>query len=188
MSTASKTTSLQAYNMVLFRNAVHPEFFQIEGRRPVRYNGYEFEVWISRGGHVLRFEYAGTCMSEVVTESLEGMPDRGHVATLPCAGEKDHECEFGDKVIYMTSMQTETLSDHLYLGTYNELMDHARACDGLLSVWTDAGGKPNMSMVDLQRYNDQMHVQAYHLRSDCGLVLRTQSIMQVKEPVAIRKA
>ena len=39
----------------------------------------------------------------------------------------------------------------------------------------------NLSLVDVQRYRDEVHSQGYHLRSDCGLVLRTQSIFQVKE-------
>ena len=84
-------------------------------------------------------------------------------------------------------MQTEVLTDHLYLGTYNEMLEHGRACDGLLSVWTDgtassAGGpgKPNLSLIDTQRFADSVHVQGYHLRSDCGLVLRTQTIFELR--------
>lgn len=31
----------------------------------------------------------------------------------------------------------------------------------------------------MQRYRSEIHIQGYHLRSDCGLVLRTQSMFQV---------
>ena len=82
----------------------------------------------------------------------------------------------------MTSMQTELLTDHLYLGTYNEMMEHGRKFDGLMSVWSERElAHPNLSLVDMQRFADQIHVQSYHLRSDCGLVLRTQTIFQVKQ-------
>ena len=54
----------------------------------------------------------------------------------------------------------------------------------MLSVWNDEQGRHNLSMIDTQRYNDQVHVQAYHCRSDCSLVLRTQSIFQVKNAKA----
>ena len=181
MSFASRTTSLQAYNMLLYRNAIHPEFFPISGRRRISHGEYEFEAWIHRGGHVLRFEFDGACVTEVVVEQFDRLPERGLVTTLPCAGEKDHEAEFADVITYMTSMQTETLSDHLYLSTYNELLEHGRMCEGLLNVWTDELGRHNLSMLDMQRFSDQIHVQAYHCRSDCGLVLRTQSIFQIKE-------
>jgi len=180
MSLSSKTTSLQAYNLALYRGALHPEFFQIEGRSRIAHGEYEFEAWIFRGGHALRFEHQNLCLSEVVGEEIAHLPGRGHVTTLPCAGERDHDAEFADRLVYMTSMQTETLTDHLYLSTYNEMMDHGRMGDCLMSAWTDELGKPNLSLLDMQRYGDEVHVQAYHLRSDCGLVLRTQTIFQIK--------
>jgi len=179
MSLSSKTSTLQAYSLGLFRSAIHPEFFQIEGRTRITHGEYEFEAWIFRGGHALRFEHHGLCVTEVICENIDTLPDRGHVTTLPCAGEKDHESEFADRIVYMASMQTETLSDHLYLGTYNEMLEHGRMDGCLMSIWTD-GGKPNLSLLDLQRYGEEVHAQTYHLRSDCGLVLRSQSIFQVK--------
>ena len=181
MSVQPKVTSLQAYNMLLYRNALHPEFFGIEGRRRIEHGEYEFEAWIFRGGHALRFQHDGHCLSEIVTDDIDQLPERGLVATFPCAGEKDHDTTFGERLVYMTSMQTELLTDHLYLGTYNEMMEHGRKFDGLMSVWSEPElAHPNLSLVDMQRFADQVHVQSYHLRSDCGLVLRTQSIFQVK--------
>lgn len=181
MSITSKTSSLQAYHMVLYKAALHPEFFGIEGRKRIEHGPYEFEAWVFKGGHALRFENGNVCLSEIVTDHHEKLPERGHVATLPCAGEKDHEQEFNERVLYMTSMQTETLSDHLYLGTYNELYEHGLESGGLMTHWTDEQGRPNLSIVDMQRFNREVHVQGYHLRSDCALVLRTQTIYQVKK-------
>jgi hypothetical protein len=181
MSIPSKSSSLQAYNLLLYRNALHPEFFGIEGRTRVAHGPYELESWVYKGGHALRFELGDHCLSEIVTDQMETLPERGLVTAMPCAGERDHEQEFSDRIIYMTSMQTETLADHLYLSTYNELLEHGRTSGGLMSIWKDESGRPNMSLVDLQRYRGEVHGQGYHLRSDCGLVLRTQSIFQVKE-------
>ena len=180
MSISSKSTSLQAYTLQLFRNALHPEFFKIEGRRRLEHGGYEFEEWIYRGGHALRFEHNGLCLSEIVSDQVDHLPERGLVTTLPCAGEKDHEHEFAERLVYMTSMQTEMLSDHLYVSTYRELLDYGRECDGLLCIWKDDLDRPNLSLVDVQRYREEIHAQGYHLRSDCGLVLRTQSIFEIK--------
>ena len=182
MSFQPKVSSLQAYNMLLYRNALHPEFFGIEGRRRISHGDYEFEAWIFRGGHALRFHHDGLCLNEIVTDETESLPERGLTATFPCAGEKDHETTFGERLLYVTSMQTEVLSDHLYLGTYNEMLQHGRQFGGLMSMWTaENEGKTNLSLVDTQRFADSVHVQSYHLRSDCGLVLRTQTIFQIKE-------
>lgn len=181
MNFTNKSTSLQSYGMLIYRTALHPEFFKIEARKRIDQGAYDFEAWVFRGGHALRFQHQGICVSEVVTEDHDGLPERGLVASLPCAGERDHEADFADRITFMTSVQTETLSDHLYIGTYNEMLEHGRNSDALQVAWTDPEHRGNnMSLIDIQRYQDQMHVQAYHLRADCGLVLRTQTIFQTK--------
>ena len=148
MSFQSKVTSLQSYSMLLYRGALHPEFFGIEGRQRIEHGEYEFEAWIFRGGHALRFEHADLCLSEIISEDTDSLPERGQVGAFPCAGERDHESTFGDDVVYVNSMQTEILSDHLYLSTYNEMLEHGRQCEGLMSVWTgDDRGKPNLSLL-----------------------------------------
>jgi len=184
----SKASSLQNYHMLAFRKALHPEFFGIEGRQRVQHGDYETEAWIFRGGHSLRFTLNGFCMSEIVVEHIDQIPDRGLIAALPCAGERDFEEKVAENLVYMTTMQTETLSDHLYLGTYKEMMQHARENDSLFAAWTDAAGKPNLSLIDVQHFRHEVHVQGYHLRSDCGLVLRTQSMIQVVAPKAAKGA
>ncbi len=181
MSYSSKVSSLQSYNMCLYRTALHPEFFDIAGRNCIQHGEYEFDAWIFPGGHAVRYEYGGLCVSEVVSDDISQLPDRGLVTSLPCAGEKEYESEFSDQIIYMTSIQSETLTDHLFLSTYNELLDHAKSNQALLSIWGDQPEKPNLSMIDMQRFADQIHLQSFHLRSDCGLVLRTQSIFQIKK-------
>ena len=178
MSNPTKATSLQTYHMLVFRKALHPEFFGIEGRNRIRHEDYEAESWIFRGGHSLRFQHNGLCVVEVVLETIEQIPDRGLVATLPCAGEQ---------LVYMTTMQTETLSDHLYIGTYKEMLQHARESDSLVSMWTDEYGKPNLSVLDVQATRSELHLQGYHLRSDCGLVLRTQSMFQIVRDAEAKK-
>ena len=178
MSFAQRSTSLQAYHTMVFRAPLHPEFFNIEGREKGQQGQYEFESWLFAGGHVFRFEHDNVGITEVVTADPSSVPERGLVTALPCAGEKDYEADFADRISYVTSIQTETLSDHLYLGTYREMLEHGRMGEGLLKIW-DVSGQPNLSLIEHQRYADEVHIQGYHLRSDCLMVLRTQSIFQV---------
>jgi len=179
MNVGSRTTTLQTYSMLVYRKAVHPEFFGIAGRKHLEHNGSEFEGWIFRGGHAARLQIGQHCVCEVVIDQASHLPDRGLVTTLPCAGERDYEERFGNQILFMTTMQTETLSEHLYLGTYKEMVAHSRESDSISTAWTDEQGRPNLSLLDVQRYRDEIHIQGYHLRSDCGLVLRTQSMFQL---------
>ena len=179
MQVPEKMADQQTYSMALFRSAIHPEFFNIEERIEVCHNGYDFEAWLYRGGHVLRFEFDGTCVTEVVTPDTEVLPERGHITTMVCAGERDHEQEIGDRVTLITSMQMELLPDHLFGDSYIELVDFAKESRAKVVCYSD-GEDRGASIIDVQRYNDQLHTQSYHLHSKYGLVLRTQSIFELK--------
>ncbi len=77
MSLASRTTSLHTYNMLVYRTALHPEFFQIEGRRRITHGDYDFDTWIYRGGHVLRFEHDDLCATELVKNQPHNLHELG---------------------------------------------------------------------------------------------------------------
>jgi hypothetical protein len=180
----TKSSSPHAYAMLLYRRAVHPEFFGIEARRKVQHGDYEFEGWIFKGGHCIRFQYGAISFCEVVVDNPTSLPDRGLAGTLPCAGEHDHDEKITEEINYMTSIQSESLSDHLYLGTYKEMLQHGRDSDSLMVAWSEPNGKQNLSLIDLQRFRNELHVQSFHLRAASGLVLRTQSMVQLPEAAA----
>ena len=179
-----KSSSPHAYAMLLYRRAVHPEFFGIEARRKVQHGDYEFEGWIFKGGHCIRFQYGAISFCEVVVDNPTSLPDRGLAGTLPCAGEHDHDEKITEEINYMTSIQSESLSDHLYLGTYKEMLQHGRDSDSLMVAWSEPNGKQNLSLIDLQRFRNELHVQSFHLRAASGLVLRTLSMVQLPEATA----
>jgi hypothetical protein len=81
-------------------------------------------------------------------------------------------------VVYMTSVQAETLPESLYASTYRELIDFGRQNGALVHLWRDAKGQC-LSMIDMQRYTGQAHAQTYHLTALGGVVLRTQSIFEL---------
>jgi hypothetical protein len=178
---SSKGNTVQAYTMLVYRKALHPEFFGIQGRRRIETEDFEFESWIFDGGQVSRFQHEGVCVCEVVTDRFESLPERGLVANIMCTGERDYEDTFGENVRYMTAMQSETLSDHLYLSTYREMLEHARESkNSLLVLPSDSDARPTLSVVDIQRYRTEIHVQGFHLRGQSNLVLRTQSMFRLE--------
>lgn len=178
MSSPIKPNSLQAYQVVLYNRALHPELFTLKGRKVVRHGSYEFEVWAMPGAHLLRFEKAALCACELVTGDDGKLPQAGIVSAFLCAGERDFEHRFDkDKVVYMTTVQTETLSENLYVSTFDEMMEYARTTDSLTHRWTDDVGEC-LTLIDTQRYNREIHAQAYHLIAQGGIVIRTQTIFE----------
>lgn len=181
MNTPSKSSSLQAYRLILYRRALHPELFRVKNRTTVTYGGYEFEAWVMPGSHLMRFQHNGQCATELITDQEEGIPDRGIVAAIPCAGERDHEQAFGDKIRYCSTVQTETLPESLYKATHLELTQFAKEGNALIHQWQDEDGGNCASILDIQRFRKEIHAQAYHLLAQGGLVLRTQSIFEHDE-------
>ena len=180
MSQQAKTTSLQSYQSVLYNRALHPELFALKHRRVVRGPNFEFEAWLMNGGHLLRFEHKTMCASELVTDQEGALPDAGVVAASLCAGERDFEHAFPrDGVTYLTTIQTETLSENLYASTLDEMLRFASEVNGLCTVWEDGAGKC-LSLLDLQRYSKEMHAQAFHLQAQGGVVVRTQTIFEIE--------
>jgi hypothetical protein len=179
MTTSPRDTSLRTYQLLLYRSPVHPEFFQIGGRINMETGTYEVEAWVHPGGHTVRFEFEGATITEVVVPDTHTLPERGVLTTIPCVGEKDFDEVYADRISYVTSIQTETLSDHLYMSSYQEMLEHGQQqSDCLMMPGIKEGRLPSLSVIELQRYADQVHMQSYHFLGDTGLVLRTQSIMQ----------
>lgn len=178
MSLPARPNCLQTYQAILYSKALHPELFPIQGRRVIRHGEYELEAWIMNGSHLLRFEHKALCAAELVTDRESGLPASGIIAAFLCAGERDFEHRFvKERSTYMTTVQTETLSENLYHATFDELLEHARETDALLHRWDDEYG-PCLSMIDTQRYNREVHAQCFHLQA-CGcVVLRTQTIFE----------
>jgi hypothetical protein len=138
-----------------------------------------------------RFRHNGFCACELVAD-LELLPEDGQVALFPCVGERDYQHRFdGTDVAYALSFQTENLSETLFDSTYEELKAFGHESGALVHEWQTNGHAPSpatappkastgrgMSIVDVQRYAREVHVQGYHLLSEGGLVLRTQALFE----------
>lgn len=164
------------YQTILYNRSLPPELFLIEQRRIVRHGDYELEVWLMPGQHVLRFERGGHCVCELLTSMARHLPSEGIVTASSCAGEVEFECD-NRGLIYMTSVQTENLSEMLYATSLEELEQFARENSSLVHAWNDDAGRC-LSLVDVQKYQTEVHVQSYHMIATTGLVIRTQTIFQ----------
>ena len=178
MTMPSKPNSLQTYQVILYGRALHPELFPIKSRKVCKHNGYELEMWMMPGAHLLRFERKGLCACELVTDQEGNLPTNGIVTAFLCAGEHEFEHTFTrDKVTYMITAQTEALSENLYISTFDEMGAYARENNAVAHRWSDEAGK-SLSVLDIQTFDREVHVQAWHLMAAGEIVLRTQTIFE----------
>lgn len=184
MSTQPKSNSLQSYQVVFYGRALHPDLFPLKARKVVRHPAYELEVWVMPGQHVLRFESGSICVSELLTDQERNLPATGILAAFLCGGERDFEHTLPKgRAVYMTSVQTETLSENIYRATYEEVAEIGRQASAVAHAWRDDAGRCQ-SVIDIQRYTSEIHAQSYHLIANQGLVVRTQTIFELRAAVA----
>ena len=163
-----------------YNRALHPELFDLQARRTDRHGDYEVELWVVPGGHTVRFQYASHTFTETVLERGDHLPETGLIHALPCLGEKDYEMPDPGRIGFVTTIQTEVLSDNLYNATLREMLDFARETGALAHEWTDDHGVTCLSVLDAQKYRREFHIQSYHLYGNSGVVLRTQSIFECR--------
>ena len=180
MSISHKSSSTQVFHLMVYRRALHPELFDLQKRRCHQHGDYEVECWIAPAAHVVRYQVGGHTLNEVVIENSDHLPELGLAYALPCLGEKDFELDDDENIGYVTTVQTELLTDNLYMATYREMLDYAADADALCHQWKAGDdAPPSLSMVDTQKYKREFHIQSYHLMGANGFVLRTQSIFEM---------
>ncbi|MEM1210282.1 MAG: hypothetical protein AAGI54_13540 [Planctomycetota bacterium] len=181
MSVGHKFVQQQMFRLMVFGRVLHPELFELRDRRLDRHGDYEIETWITSSGHVVRFAAGGQTLTEVCLAECDHLPEAGLLHALPCLGEKDFELEepFEGKLNYVTSLQTENLSDNLYQATFREMQQFAEESGSLIAEGEPVDGLPTLSVVDTQKYRREFHVQGYHLQGAGGLVLRTQTMFEI---------
>ncbi len=185
MSSPLKQNNLQTHQIVLYSRALHPELFRMKARRVFNGGPYELEVWLMNAAHLLRFEHERHCACELMIEQERDLPASGVVTAFLCAGEHEYEHRFNrEGVNYITSVQTETLSESQYHATFDEFNE----CEGdgvrVRHAWRDDAG-PCLSIVEVQQHNREVHAQAFHLVAASRLVLRSQTIFELaRDPKA----
>lgn len=180
MTTPVKQPVLQGSQVVLYSRALHPDLFQLRGRRVLHDHTFELEAWVMDGGHALRFEHKSLCITELLCDAEKPVPQGSIVAAFLAATERDFDHKFPkDGVNYLTTVQTETLSENLYQSTYNEMIEFAKETQALAHRWNDETGKC-LSIIDAERTLGEVHVQCYHLIAATGTVVRIQSLFEHK--------
>ncbi len=182
MSVAARQNPLQSYQLILYARALHtaPFLEKLKGRQFISHEDrYSVESWIMPGMHAVRFEHNRVCCTEHVTDQDRAIPTGDIITQHLCATEKEYEYVFPrDSVQYLSACQTETLTESLYAEDYEEMLAEGRTLDALIHMYDDDAGRC-LSMVAMQRFQHEVHVQSCHMIANAGLVLKTQSIFEI---------
>jgi len=180
MGVSHKSYNAQLFRLMVYQRPLHPELLNLQERQLHQHGDYEAECWIAPSGHVVRFQAdPDNTLTEVVIEKGDHLPESGLVHALPCMGEKEFELESESNIGYVTTIQTESLTENLFLATYREMRTFALESNALLYEWKNNDGVANLSMLDCQKFKREFHIQSYHMIGASSMVLRTQSIFEI---------
>jgi hypothetical protein len=182
MPNRTKTRRLGGLTLLLYQRTLHPEFFNILAQDKISRRGYEADIWLVDGGHVVSFSTGKQMLTEVIVVNPDSsiLADRGLMQTVPCRGEKYHEVTVSNTIKYMISTQEEQLSQTLYDATKHEIASYASRKSLMTAEMpstADSGG--SLSVLDIDRRSNELLIQSFHLFDESLMVIKTQGIFEL---------
>ena len=105
----------------LYGRHLHPELFDIVAVRKIRRDDYELTVRITRTGHVITWENADVCLTEVAAAADQELPQRRRLLDYRLRGEYSGKLACAHGIHYQMSFQVETLPPEIFLQVHDEL-------------------------------------------------------------------
>src|SRR5262245_20800708 len=84
----------------VFGRPLHPELFEILATRKVRREDYELTVRITRSGHVISWENADVCLTEVAAAGDEPLPEKRRLLGWRLRGERSDAVACAHRITY----------------------------------------------------------------------------------------
>ena len=167
----------------LFDRALHPELFRIDRSRNFAQALYQARIWIAGMSHVVIVHANQWALTELVSPTIEQLPDRGVLASFVFRGERDHSIDFANGRNYILSSQVEKMSEHLFRATHKDLKRTAqrRGIYASYDEWASSGMEPFV-YVDYEARRGELHVHSFHVFPEDMTVIKTQSIIEVVSP------
>lgn len=181
MSNRTKQRRSSGLTLMLYQRMLHPELFKIHRADQVARRTYEADIWLVEGGHVITFTSGKNTLTEVIVNGAPALTDRGMLHNIPCRGERYHEMTHAN-VKYMISTQEEQLTQSLYDANRMEIASYGAKRELMMvdvPSTTETGGF--LSVLDIERHSQELHVHSFHLFDDSLMVIKTQGIFEVSK-------
>jgi hypothetical protein len=166
----------------LFQRALHPELFNIYGRRHLKTEQYEVVVWATGCSHVVSVFAGDVCLTELISPNSELLPKRGLIERFQFRGQRTHKCTLSRGLSYMTDFQVEKMSANLYRQSHLDLQRFARN-RGMFITFPEyiSGGLEPFSYIDFEARRYELHIHAFHAFPDQVTIIKTQSLFDLHQ-------
>ena len=165
----------------LYRRPLHPELFCIHQSRHLERTSYQADVWVMGLSHVLTVQSMGRCVTEVISDDIDVLPQNGLVTSFQFRGERDHMEEFDHGMRYILSTQVERMTQNLFHAAHRDLLNYGSSRGMLVRFeeWMDTDDLVPFTFIDFEMRDQELHLQAFHTYPADYTIIKTQSIIEV---------
>ncbi len=165
----------------VFGRTLHPEWFSVHVHRRYAQAGWEADVRIVAGGHVVLWGCGRTRLAEVLAGPDTVLPEPGLLFRSPLRQERSTTIRPGSGTVYQTCFAVERLDPEVFTHLSDELATAPRRA----ALIHHAPGKTRLTPVALSRIEIDtrpggLTLHAFHTFPDERAIVRTQSLFEVQ--------
>lgn len=164
----------------LFARTLHPEWFSTRAHQRVSHDGWEADVRIIEGGHVIHWRAGETRLSEVLADASAVLPDTGMLYHSPVRRDRTTDLELGAGSQYQACLDVERLDPEVFTHLTDEMtLDASRGDLFVRFAVTDRMAASPLSRIHLEVRPGGLSVQAFHTFPAERAIVRTQSLFEL---------
>ncbi len=105
----------------LYGKPLHPELFETLAMRQFGSGDYQACIRITRAGHVIAWQNAAVCLTEIADVQQDLNPTRRALSYRLC-GERSGSYRCGHGISYQMSFQVEKLTPEIFVHVHDEIL------------------------------------------------------------------
>lgn len=165
----------------LYARPLHPELFEIVDVRRIKRPDYSLTLQITRTGHVITWDSADVCLTEVATAYGQDLPEKRRLLHCRMRGEHSRRIDCAHGICYQMSFQVENMLPEIFLHTHDEILADGQK-RGLLHNF-----QPNhrltvapLSLVNVETRPDYLVLSCFHTFPAENTVVKSQTLIERK--------
>lgn len=183
MGVRSGRTSVADLAFRVYGRGLHPEWFAVRAFRRYVQAGWEVDVRIVEGGHVILWSCGTTRLAEVLIGAETPLPESGLLYQSSVRQERSATLRPGSHVEYQSCFAVERIDAEIFAHLNDELiLDASR--NGLFHRFAPRNrlDPAPLSRIDVEPRSRGLSMQTFHTFPEERAIVRTQSLFEIRPP------
>jgi hypothetical protein len=181
MGVSSGRSRVSDLSFQVFGRTIHPDWFQVRCHQRYSQTGWEADVRIVEGGHVVTWSCGAIRLTEVLVGAETTLPEPGLLYHSSVRHERSTSVRPGSRAEYQTCFAVERIDAEVFTHLSDELLlDAARP--GLLHRFRGSNrmAPTPVSRIYVEARARGLSIQAFHTFPDERAIVRTQSLFEIR--------